>query len=228
MADTKISAETSATALDGTELLAGVQAGSNVKVTPTQIAALKDKLNPYYVAGNWVCLVWGVFGSVTTMTLNTIYLTPFRIEKAITLSDLAVRVRTGVAASNIQLAIYNSTGTSRKPGTLVGATGSIASATSSANVSGDISGADVTLQPGLYWAAINCDTSGIAVDCIGQGVSLMNNMIGSATLANIATSMALGQTIAQTYGTWPDLTGQSFTDASSRGPLVFGKVSAVP
>lgn len=37
MADTKISAEGSASALDGTELIPGVQGGANVKMTPAQI-----------------------------------------------------------------------------------------------------------------------------------------------------------------------------------------------
>lgn len=40
MADTKISADPAAAALDGTELLAGVQGGANVKVTAAQIKTL--------------------------------------------------------------------------------------------------------------------------------------------------------------------------------------------
>ena len=39
MADTKISAETAASALDGTELVLGVQGGANVKITTDQIKA---------------------------------------------------------------------------------------------------------------------------------------------------------------------------------------------
>src|SRR6185369_18014106 len=39
MADTKISAFSAAATLGGTELLAGVQSGGNVKVTPNQIKA---------------------------------------------------------------------------------------------------------------------------------------------------------------------------------------------
>jgi hypothetical protein len=37
LADTKISAETAANALDGTELVLGVQGGANVKITGAQI-----------------------------------------------------------------------------------------------------------------------------------------------------------------------------------------------
>lgn len=42
MADTKISNMTAASALSGTELIAGVQSGGNVKITANQIAALVD------------------------------------------------------------------------------------------------------------------------------------------------------------------------------------------
>lgn len=63
MADTKISALSSATTLGGTELLAGVQSGGNVSITPAQIAT--------YVLGGGVIAIAG--GKTLTVSNTLIF-----------------------------------------------------------------------------------------------------------------------------------------------------------
>lgn len=63
-----------------------------------------------------------------------------------------------------------------------------------------------------------CDNGTAALQTINSAAGLGSHLIGHATLGTLtsaAGSVALGLIFAHTFGTWPDLTGQTFTDATT-------------
>ena len=78
MADTKISNMTAATALDGTELVAGVQSAANVKITTAQVKTLTSA-SP--------TLVTPVLGVATATSINKVALTAPATSATITIAD---------------------------------------------------------------------------------------------------------------------------------------------
>lgn len=191
--------------------------------------------HPGYIAGNWYQPVLGTAGAGAALANGSIRLLPFFLKQRITISDLGARITTAASGGNIQLAIYASSPNTKMPtGSQLAATGSI-STTSTGTVSADISGADVTLEPGFYWMAVNADaTAGATVVCqtLNTATISMSNLIGSATLSDISSgagnaSMYLSTPVA--FNTWGDLTGATFTkNNGTNSALVFFKVASVP
>jgi hypothetical protein len=175
---------------------------------------LTDRLN--HVAGRWYAPCFAVMGSGFAGQHNKINLLPFLLAKAATISDLGARVNLGQAGASLQLAIYASDAATHLPtGNPLAVTPSISIASAGA-VSGDINGANVTLSPGLYWSASNIDNSTPTLMSCVQSFNYHAVLIGSTTLANMLGSTASGGCVlqvAQSFGTWPDLTGASFTEA---------------
>ena len=184
---------------------------------------------PRYIVGNWYLpFARGVLTGGAAAGANSIRLAPFRIEEAVTISDLACRVSTLFSGGLCQLAIYAVRPDSNLPGKCIGFTGSI-STTLATTVSGDILGDNVRLQPGLYWFAVNSDNATVAYTMYGTTSSNMGSLIGSPTVTDVLE--AAGSTsrpavaIAQTFGTWPDLTNSTLTPQSNHAVGAF-KVSA--
>jgi len=187
-----------------------------------------------FVAGRWYGTVQaGIYAAGSASAANSIKLYPFFLRDGATISDLAAHVTTLAAAGNFSLAIYaNDPATMRPTGNALAATGSISTA-ATGEISADITGSDVTLAPGLYWAAMNKD-NGTAVFKIPALTSAFPGwLLGSATLAtatNGSTSTITHISTPQAYGTWPDLTSATFTEAggSSQFGALWFKVSAIP
>jgi hypothetical protein len=78
MADTKTSAETAASALDGTELIRGVQGGSNVKITGTQVKTFTSA-SP--------TLVTPVLGVATATSVNKVAITAPAASATLTIAN---------------------------------------------------------------------------------------------------------------------------------------------
>ena len=192
-----------------------------------------------YVANSWYYPIYSAATphSGTTMTTNIVYLTQFFVPQKVTISDLGVVFTSVSSGKNVQLGIYNNdTSPVNRPGTLVCKTGSIASPVSgNTAASGAISGGNVQLTPGIYWSAIEVDTTGLL------GVTTRNNAadmtmgqyVGSATLATIAGSVSATFTALsapQNFGTWASLHGATFTEITTQnfGPLIVYKVASVP
>jgi hypothetical protein len=174
---------------------------------------------PTHIAGNWYVTEGGGLVLGAAAAANQIRLAPFIVRKAITISQLGGRLTTGSASGNCQLAIYaNNAATGRPTGNALAVTGSI-STTTAAAISADITGADVTLQPGIYWSAVNVDASGASAVFLGPAASaaLGGRLIGNSTLSTAMAGNVAGANllVAQTFGTWPDLTGGSFTYSAS-------------
>ena len=188
-------------------------------------------LHPGYVSGRWYWPIGSSIGAGTALAANTIRLGLIRIPANITISDLAAKITTLSGGGNIQLAIYAADPSTRYPtGNALAATGNISTGATGV-VSGDISGADVRLTAGFYWIAINSDNAVVVLNSISQVIAGITMYIGTATLGNLSgasNSAAMSFTFAQTYGTWPDLTAASLTEAAATNePLIGFKVSGV-
>jgi hypothetical protein len=61
-----------------------------------------------YAVGNYIVPTTGALGTGTTVGANQIGLMPFMVERAITASELVVRVTTAAAGADFQLAVYGS------------------------------------------------------------------------------------------------------------------------
>lgn len=108
--------------------------------------------NRWYIAGR----IENTALSSIAITANILYANPIIISKPLSLSDLAINVTTGVAATNAKLAIYKDNG-NLIPASLVYDAGAIATATNSTFASIAVSPSPIKLQPGLYWLAVVSD-----------------------------------------------------------------------
>lgn len=185
-------------------------------------------VHPGYVAGNYYSLqpYVSVAGGAA-LAASTIRLTPFTLAKPLRVAELAARVITTSAAGNFQLAIYaNNASTGRPTGTALCNTASL-STTTAAAVSGAVTA--VTLAPGTYWLALNQDNAVAGYQAIANATIVAGALIGSTTLNNVSggtTATMLTLTVAQTYGTWPDLTSGSFTESTTNLTAIAGIAKA--
>lgn len=183
--------------------------------------AVHDKfeglIHPGYVSARWYTPFYrGRSNNGAASSSGTIYYHPIYITRAITISDLGCSISNASAGGNVKLAIYaNDPSTCRPTGTPLAETGNI-STTSTGLVSADITGANVTLAAGMYWGAFWMDNTTAILRCIERlDFSIMPHLVGSATLANIVDTSNLvlnGLSSAETFGTWPDASGETFTE----------------
>jgi hypothetical protein len=184
--------------------------------------------HPGYLSGFWYLPPY--FSNVSSGTApgsGSIRLYPAYIRKTITISALGLRVITASAGGNVQAAIYaNDPATNRPTGNPLASTASMSTA-SAASVSAT---ASVTLSPGLYWFATNCDNATAAFTGATTTVAQGSWLIGSATQANClgnGSGTLSGLSFTQAFGTWPDLTAGSFTEltGSTAVPLIQFKIA---
>jgi len=186
--------------------------------------------HPGYIVNNWY-LPYALTSFVASIApgANSIRLFPAFIKHRVTISALGLRVATLSAGGNVQVAIYaNNPATGRPTGTALVSTASMSTA-AVANVN---AAASVQLEPGLYWFATNCDNGTATFAGAAASTVYVGAVIGSATQGNdlLGTQTLLGLSVAQTFGTWPDLTSASFTEVLTSGsvPLPQFKVGSVP
>lgn len=189
------------------------------------LAHLDDVFDGYAV-GNYIMPVNTALASGNSSIANTIFLQSFIVARSIRIDELACRVGTASPSSLFQLAIYNSS--NRLPGTVLIATTDMSGATATA-LSSSI--AETTLRAGrLYWFASNT-TSSIAFVCVAGTTSYTNYVIGAESLSVVSSGPTVSQwnrSFAQTYGQWPDLTGQTTVlSAGTRCPIPVFRVSAL-
>jgi hypothetical protein len=234
MADSTVAALTALATIDGNELFYCVDDPAG---TPADRKATLDQIRavPFnYIAGRWY-YPNGIIGhtSASAAGIDSIRLFPFFVHQKVTVSDLAIRISTLQAGQNMQAAIYANNVTTAKPtGNALSSTGNISTA-GTGNISAAL-GANVQLTPGLlYWLATNASHAGIVAAAINPNDNVMSIAHGTSTLNNIMASSGStmsGLSVAQTFGTWPDLTSASFTELSNAAtiPIVVFKVTSVP
>jgi hypothetical protein len=186
-----------------------------------------------YAVGNWVNPYDGAAVAGSALTASTIALYPFIFRRTATVDNLGARVTTVAAGSNVQLAIYDSDSNNKVTGLPLGATGNLSGATAT-TVNASVTA--FTIEAGqIYWMAMN--SSGTPVMLAPSALSThMSNILGGPALADAlgtATNSLVLRTVAQTFGTWPDLTAVTPTVVSasanaSKGGIVAMQISALP
>jgi hypothetical protein len=187
-----------------------------------------------YGVGNWIApFEGGVSTTGSALTANTIALYAFIVRRNITVDNLGARVGTVSASSNVQLAIYGSDSSNKITGNALAATGNLSGATAT-NINGSVTA--FTLQAGLiYWMAVN-SSSTPAMYGPATTNTFQNYILGGSALVDAlgATTFTLTlRTVAQTFGTWPDLTAVTPTVVSGnanaqKGAIIALQISALP
>lgn len=174
---------------------------------------------PPYIADRWYPTTESQAGaSGVAAATDVVRLYAFRTRARITVSALMARVNT-VGLGSFQLAIYaNNAATGRPTGAVLARTGDM-STTSLAVVTADITGADVVLEAGVYWAATNVDAT--SASAVFQTLSVNNAAAVAPTGAidpTIASSAAgtslLTLTTPMAYNTWSSMTSATFTEVA--------------
>jgi hypothetical protein len=161
----------------------------------------------------------GPLNSATRLHLNLVYL-----DSALTFTDIVIAVRTGSAATTVDVGIYNFLGAG-KPGTCV------ASANFSTAASGRVAvtlGAPVTLNPGLYYVAMHGSTSP-SLAMYSMASASVPGQIAALSTSDAMTAIAAGTTTLAlilfndaslpggSYTRGMDLTGMNITSANMVG-----------
>jgi hypothetical protein len=228
-------------AISEAALPAGVAEGSgqSVFLALQDLALGVEGSNAYYRqlrAGRWFSPFPGTFGAGAVIPANTLRLLPLVIERATTITDLAIRVTVVAAGGNLRAAIYAADPTTGNPtGNPVAALAANITTANTGAVSGAIAGGSATLPPGLYWCAVMLDATGAVtttLQTLAATSSYAGHLIGSDTLNDVTTAasiVAMCLSIANpgAYGTWPDLTAATFTKVTAQGSaVVFYKTAA--
>lgn len=181
-----------------------------------------------YISGNYYQGLNTLVSAGAAVVGGQIKFHPIVIKERVTISELAVRVTTAESGKAFQLAIYAADPATKLPsGNGLGATASMSAGTTGA-MSAAIVGGNLTLNPGLYWVGINGDTTTAIFQAFGSNSTFIAALIGG-TASQVASGTAssvsfLGNT--QTFGTWPDLTGQGFSRGNNSGYAgIFFKVA---
>jgi hypothetical protein len=187
-----------------------------------------------YISGNWYMAPNIAVAAGAAPATGAIQLVLLVIKARVTLSTLGVRIVTSENGGNLQLALYaNDPATGRPTGNAVATTAGI-STSSTGVVSASIAGGNVTLEPGLYWAAYNVDSTAsgnVAIQVPSPENHPTASLIGTATQANLgasATDDLVSLHVVQAYGTWPDLTSATFVEGSTpsrNGPAMHFRVA---
>ncbi|MGN8170498.1 hypothetical protein [Agrobacterium sp. 22117] len=169
-----------------------------------------------YVSNSYYHGVNGVVSTGAAITGGNVRLHPIIIKERMTLSELGTRVTTAERGKSFQLAIYASDPITKLPtGNALGATGSLSAGTTGV-VTAAISGGNITLNPGMYWVALNTDTTTAVFQAYGANSTIVATLLGgtASQVSSGTTSSVPYLSVAQAFGTWPDLTGQTFNRGS--------------
>lgn len=161
-----------------------------------------------FISGRWYPMLPGLSGAGAAIgTANSIRLVPFLLTEPMSVGGMATRIHTISAAGNIQLAIYAHDAEAGLPtGEALATTGNLSTGTLGA-VSADLA-EPVALDRGIYWMAVNADNTAVVCNTSHNSMDYSAFLVGS-TVALEAFG-PITWTIAQTFGTWPDLTGGTF------------------
>jgi hypothetical protein len=143
-----------------------------------------------------------------------IYTYPFVVHAPVEVSALHVWVVTGAAGSSLKAAIYRNDAGRPKGAPMTAANTGVASTAN--NSDANIAVSNVTLSPGVYWAA--WQASGGLPECSAliNSTCAIEEMLGRASMGGLA---ATGVWIAQAFADpWPTLTGaESWADHTGEG-----------
>lgn len=166
-----------------------------------------------YVSGSYYHGINGVVTAGSASGGNSIRLHPIVIKERVTISELAVRVTTSESGKAFQLAIYAADPASKLPsGNPLGVTGNMSAGTTGA-MSATLVGGNIALNPGLYWVAVNTESTTAVFQQFGANSSFIAALLGgtASQVASGNSSSISFLSFAQTFAVWPDLTSQTFS-----------------
>lgn len=157
------------------------------------------------VAGRYYPIMGTTWNTNSSPTADTIYFTPFVIQEETTIDRLVLRVLTGVASGEVQLAVYASSPTTGRPtGSPLAETG-VVSATVATLVDAVVT--PVTLPPGIYYFAIQFNSTTLRWTAVNSNVGTqIGQYCGTDTAAAMFASsggMSVLVTASNVYGSWP-------------------------
>lgn len=164
-----------------------------------------------YAVGKLFTPFLGTTSNGLANNANTISLIPFDVKRSGRVDEIRVRVATALASSQFQLAVY-ALGTNGEPtGLPIFATGGMSGAVATEVIHTLATPGDL-IAGVAYALAINVNTgTTLALAGLSASNTYPWTVCGpSTTTGATSTLTCFNYTIAQTYGTWPDLTGQSF------------------
>lgn len=159
------------------------------------------------VSGNWYQPDIGLtYNAGTNITLNIIRYSVLVLYQPTLIAELGVRLTTAVV-SNIGLAIYASNPSTGAPtGTPLVQTASISIPTATAGLYSGVVTTPATLPAGVYWAAINSDTTGNICQIANISSGNAASWFGSPTFMDIsitATTSSFNYILSSAFGSWP-------------------------
>lgn len=167
---------------------------------------------PAYVANRWYReysgpLVAGVVGSATTT-----YCYPYYLRATITTNALGVNIQT-LGTSNLQLALYNDS--AGRPGTLIINSADFLNTTTGAK-SVPISSTQI-VGPTNIWKCMQTNDATVKFNTLPATGALATDTLGASAEAPVTSGsvQTSGITTPGTYGTWPTLTSNTWTDATT-------------
>lgn len=200
---------------------------NGVKVTGAMVktwaqSGIQAPLIGPYISGFWhVPPFAGPAGAGAALSIGSIHCVAFIQPSAEKIQGLGLRIATVSAGGNVQAAIYaNNPLTGRPTGVPLAATTSL-STTTAGVVTSAVTPA--TIPAGYDWMCVNADNAVVVVTPPSPSATdLTAGIIGSATAANVlsaATTAALFVSTPQTFGTWPTLTGATWTEVAGSNAL---------
>lgn len=216
----KISELPAASSLAGTEEVEVNQGGISKKATASQIYAAGTAKRRKVASGKYFCPIRPYSDQAGgAIPANNMRLWPFEIDEPVTFNEIMVRISTAAAGGNVQAAVYASDANGNPTGNPLASTPNISTGTVGPGIG--VLGASVTLQPGMYWMATNGDAASATAVMRAPGTNTMLALFGSTSPANIA-SAAPPTSLSKpaTFGTWPDMTGNSYIENTGTGYAV--------
>lgn len=198
--------------------------------------------HPGYIVNNWYLPVGGsVNGNTgTAATANVIKCSWGGAAQKATIGSVGARMSTNAAAGNMQIAVYSNV--NGRPGALLSNTANIS--TTSGAVTSAALGANIQVGPGSangtnLWFCFNADNSTVVLNPTtafwgptdwAVGSSVLDNIVGAGNnLQGISCSGANCNGGSSTFGTWPTLTGSTWTNVTDNSmPEIVFKIVSVP
>jgi hypothetical protein len=214
----------------------GLVAGSNVTISgswPSQTISASGGGggggSTVYSTSKLITPFLGTTTSGLANSANTIALISFDLKRSVRIDEMHARVLTGLAGAVFQMAIYGMDANGDPTGIPISTTASL-SAAANANVFDALATPFNLVANTPYFWAVNVST-GTSVTFLALAATNTYpwTICGPSNMTGVSgTNMCFHYTIAQTFGTWPDLTGLTFatTMGLSRVPVGFFKPGA--
>jgi hypothetical protein len=189
-----------------------------------EVYSLANPVTP--VSGREILLTDGTrYSAGLTVTPNIIYWSPCFIFREVTITAIGFRITTAAGGQNAQLAIYNAGSDGTPTGSELRATGDLSVATANVYVEAALA-SNLTLTPGLYFIGANCSGAAAWGSTEAVDLQLFSRFVGLGS-AHVGDAGQTGWRSPKTYGTWGDVTSDTFTQLlkEKRQPTVFGVVA---